>query len=105
MRASAARCVAFTRLVPVTELIAGVYVSMSVVAFALYAADKRRAELGAWRISEATLHLVEFLGGWPGALLAQFGLRHKRRKPGYMAVFWLIVVVHGCAWWYWLGMV
>jgi uncharacterized membrane protein YsdA (DUF1294 family) len=86
----------------VTHLIAGVYVSMSVVAFALYAADKRRAARGAWRVSEATLHLVELLGGWPGALLAQFVLRHKRRKLGYMMVFWMIVLVHGGVWWYWL---
>ena len=30
-------------------------------------------------------------------------LRHKRRKIGYMLVFWSIVVVHAAAWWYWLG--
>ena len=74
------------------------YAVMSALAFALYAADKRRAERGAWRISEATLHAVEMLGGWPGALLAQRIIRHKRRKPAYMLVFWAIVIVHVAAW-------
>ena len=71
---------------------------MSVVAFALYAADKRRAARRQWRISEATLHLVELLGGWPGALVAQHALRHKRQKRRYLAIFWLIVAGHAAAW-------
>ena len=35
---------------------------------------------GAWRIREGTLHLVEALGGWPGAFLAQQTMRHKTVK-------------------------
>ena len=53
------------------------YVLMSTLAFALYGVDKRRAARGAWRISEATLHTIELLGGWPGALLGQRMFRHK----------------------------
>ena len=77
---------------------AGVYLCMSLVAFALYAADKRRAVRGQWRISEATLHLVELLGGWPGALVAQRALRHKRQKRRYLVIFWLIVAAHAAMW-------
>ena len=80
------------------SLAAAVYAAMSVIAFALYAADKRRAGRGEWRISEALLHLVELLGGWPGALMAQHLLRHKRRKRGYMVIFWLIVATHAAGW-------
>jgi uncharacterized membrane protein YsdA (DUF1294 family) len=80
------------------RLAAAVYLCMSLVTFALYAADKRRARRGEWRISEATLHLAELLGGWPGALLAQQVLRHKRRKGAYLFVFWLIVAAHVGAW-------
>lgn len=75
-----------------------VYTAMSVVAFALYAIDKARARRNAWRISEATLHLVELFGGWPGALVAQQVLRHKRQKRGYMRIVWLIVAVHAITW-------
>ena len=79
-------------------LVVAAYVCMSLVAVALYAADKRRAARGAWRIRESTLHLVELLGGWPGALVAQHALRHKRRKRSYLVIFWLIVAAHAVAW-------
>jgi uncharacterized membrane protein YsdA (DUF1294 family) len=82
----------------VLPLALAAYVTMSGVAVALYAADKRRATRGQWRISEATLHLVELLGGWPGALVAQNVLRHKRQKAAYMLVFWIIVAAHVGAW-------
>jgi uncharacterized membrane protein YsdA (DUF1294 family) len=43
-------------------------------------------------VSEANLHLLELLGGWPGAFLAQRRLRHKCSKGSYQFVFWLIVL-------------
>lgn len=51
----------------------------SVVAFALYGADKARAKRGAWRISEKALLLTGLLVGAPGALCAMRLLRHKTR--------------------------
>jgi uncharacterized membrane protein YsdA (DUF1294 family)/cold shock CspA family protein len=63
----------------------------------LYAHDKQQAVSRGWRVSEGSLHLAEILGGWPGALLAQRRLRHKCSKPGYQAVFWIIVVIYQIA--------
>ena len=57
-----------------------------------YASDKRRAQENAWRLSEARLHLLELLGGWPAAFVAQRRLRHKCSKAGFQIVFWLIVL-------------
>jgi len=54
--------------------------------------DKRKAASGEWRTPEATLHLFELLGGWPGAFLAQRLFRHKTAKVSYQIVFWLIVI-------------
>jgi uncharacterized membrane protein YsdA (DUF1294 family) len=82
--------------------IVSVYALMSGLAFAMYWADKRRARRGAWRISEAALHGIELLGGWPGALAAQQVFRHKSRKGRYMAVYWVIVGAHVAAWAWWL---
>lgn len=65
---------------------------LSIVTYSRYASDKRRAQEGEWRIPEAQLHLLELLGGWPGALLAQRRLRHKCSKGGYQFVFWLIIL-------------
>lgn len=74
------------------------YVALiSVVAYLFYWHDKRRAESGGWRTPESRLHLVEFLGGWPGAFLAQRALRHKSSKGSYQAAFWCIVAVHEIA--------
>ncbi|MHC5004963.1 MAG: DUF1294 domain-containing protein [Planctomycetota bacterium] len=80
------------------------YAVMSVATFAAYGLDKRRAARGAWRVRERTLHLLELLGGVPGAVAAQRVLRHKTRKPGFLAVTWLIAASHvagWAAWWFW----
>lgn len=67
---------------------------ISVVTFFLYWQDKRKAVNGEWRTPEATLHLFEFLGGWPGAYLAQRAFRHKTSKVSYRVEFWTIVAFH-----------
>jgi uncharacterized membrane protein YsdA (DUF1294 family) len=62
----------------------GAYVVLlSVLTYWAYAVDKRRAEDRTWRVPEARLHLLELLGGWPGAFLAQRRLRHKCSKGSY----------------------
>lgn len=81
----------------------GTYVAMSFLALALYAIDKGRARRNAWRISEATLHGVELLGGWPGAWIAQRLFRHKVQKASYTAAYWTIVALHVAGWGWWLA--
>ena len=76
----------------------GWYVVASAITFGVYAWDKYRAVNTAWRVREQTLHQLEMLGGWPGALIAQRVLRHKRRKAAYMARFWRIVATHVAVW-------
>lgn len=74
---------------------------MSAIAFVLYALDKRRARENQWRISEATLHTIELLGGWPGGIAGRAILRHKSSKLSFRAVSWLIIAGHLglIAWW------
>ncbi len=76
---------------------AGVMLVTSLITYALYARDNHAAVSSRWRVPENLLHLGEVLGGWPGALLAQRGLRHKCSKPGYQFVFWLIVLLYQSA--------
>jgi len=78
-----------------------IYAVASVVAFIAYGLDKRAALRGRWRVPEASLHLIELLGGFPGALLGQQVFRHKRRKARYMIIFWLIVALHAAGWLLW----
>ncbi len=81
-----------------------VYGVMSIITLILYQADKQRAQHGQWRVAENMLHLAELLGGWPGALMAQYNLRHKNAKFSYQLIFWLIVVSHEIGWLYYLWM-
>lgn len=78
------------------------YGLISLISFFQYWGDKSRAAQGGWRTPENTLHAVELLGGWPGALLAQQVFRHKTRKVSYQAVFWGIVALHQAFWIDWL---
>ena len=74
--------------------VAGSYIIASAVTFIVYAADKSAAASGSWRAAESTLHLLSFVGGWPGALLAQQFLRHKSAKQEFRQVFWATVVLN-----------
>lgn len=72
------------------------YALLSVITFAMYGIDKAAAGKGRRRTPEATLLFVGFIGGWPGALVAQRLFRHKTRKQPFQAMFWCGVVVN-CA--------
>jgi uncharacterized membrane protein YsdA (DUF1294 family)/cold shock CspA family protein len=74
------------------------YSVASLVCFFSYRSDKRKATSGSWRIPESKLHLLELIGGWPGALIAQQTLRHKTRKLSFQLTFWAIVLLHLIAW-------
>jgi uncharacterized membrane protein YsdA (DUF1294 family) len=74
--------------------VAGYYVALSILAFAMYAADKRAAQRGRWRTPENTLILVGLIGGWPGAVVAQQVLRHKTKKLSFRSKFWATVIVN-----------
>ena len=69
-----------------------VYFFFSVATFAMYGLDKSAARGGRWRTSEQTLHILAFLGGWPGALIAQSWFRHKSKKSSFRAAFWVTVI-------------
>lgn len=83
--------------------ILSIYAAVSLLTFAAYGLDKHRAVRGGCRISERTLHGLEFFGGWPGALVGQAVFRHKRRKLRYMAVLLAIIALHVAAWAVWYG--
>ncbi len=72
----------------------GYIFGISGITYLAYASDKRRARAKQWRVSEAQLHLMEMVGGWPGAFLAQRNLRHKCSKGNYQLVFWTIILAH-----------
>ena len=76
------------------RILLGVPLAISILTFFAYRSDKRRAEAGAWRIPESTLHLSALIGGWPGAYLAQCVFRHKISKTSFQITFWTVVLLH-----------
>lgn len=75
------------------------YVVMSCVSALVYVFDKDAAERGLWRVSEETLHVIDVLGGWPGAILVQQLLRHKTAKMAFRVVFWTSVIMNMLVCW------
>lgn len=91
---------------PSVRFVIAWYLLLSLITLAFYGVDKFRAARSsrrpASRVPERTLHSLELVGGWPGALVAQQLFRHKRAKPAYMRIFWIIVSLHVVAWCWWL---
>ena len=67
---------------------------INIVTFTVFAWDKYSAIDGEWRIPEKTLLLLAFVGGTPGAIVAQQKLRHKTRKQPFRALLILIAGLH-----------
>ena len=70
------------------------YISMGILTFFIYSADKDYAKEGRWRISEKNLHILSIIGGWTGALIAQNKLRHKSSKSSFQIIFLFTVLLN-----------
>lgn len=79
------------------------YLALSLITLIAFFLDKRAAVAGRWRTPERRLHLFAALGGWPGSILAFFLIRHKNRKPTFVATTVLLAATHTATWvWVWL---
>lgn len=77
-------------LVPITAAL----LLINAVTAAAFAADKRRAATGEWRIAESTLLGLALLGGSAGAVWARGRFRHKTRKQPFSMMLDLIAMLH-----------
>lgn len=71
-----------------------IYIALSGFTFVVYDFDKTRSKEKKTRVPEVSLHWLSLLGGWPGALFAQYFLRHKNRKTSFIVVFWLMFLLN-----------
>lgn len=74
--------------------LAAAYGALSILSVIVYAIDKSAAKRNGQRVSEQTLLTLGFVGGWPGALIAQHMLRHKTRKRSFRRAFWASVAAN-----------
>jgi uncharacterized membrane protein YsdA (DUF1294 family) len=69
------------------------FLLMNIVTIIAYGVDKNAAKKGAWRVPEMQLHLLEFLGGSPGAFVAQKIFRHKTKKKSFQLSFLFVLAL------------
>ncbi len=74
-------------------------IAVNFTTFIAYGIDKRAAVKKAWRVPENDLHMLEFLGGWIGAFLAQKIFRHKTAKKSFQNMYKLMIVLEFAAVW------
>ncbi len=68
-------------------------IGINIIAFMLYAIDKLKAIKHHFRIREATLLSVAFIGGSLGSLLAMYIFHHKTRKKAFSVGIPLMMIV------------
>lgn len=66
---------------------------VNITGFIVMGVDKSRARRGAWRISEASLFTVAFIGGSLGATLGMRYFRHKTKHWYFRYGFPAILIV------------
>ncbi len=80
-------------------LMIALYTVMSLIAYLLYGADKRKAKKHKWRIPEAVLLGAGFFGGAVGALIGMRAFRHKTKHWYFWAVNLLAIALHAVILW------
>ena len=60
------------------------FVSVNLIGFAFMGIDKYKAKKRAFRIPEATLFIIEIIGGSIGSLLGMYAFRHKTRHRSFV---------------------
>ena len=59
---------------------------INLISFVLFFEDKQKSKKDKWRIKESTLHLVSFMGGTPGSIVAMILFHHKTKKPKFVLI-------------------
>lgn len=84
-----------------SDLLTIYFIAILIVAAVMTAADKIFAKKGMWRIPEATLMLVGFLGGAISMFATMKAIRHKTQHKKFMIGLPIMIVFHivcACAW-------
>ncbi len=87
-------------------LLTSYLILINLIAFLAMWWDKRKARLNDWRVSEATLLILCFIGGAIGFFAGMFRFRHKTQKRLFQAAgvigFLLSCIIYAFAFLLWL---
>lgn len=76
-----------------SEIVLIYLIAVNILTFAVFGADKSRAVKHKFRIKEATLLGLSFIGGSLGGLSAMYFFRHKTQKPVFKFGVPLMLIV------------
>ena len=76
------------------EILTYTIAGASLLTFILFALDKMFAKMNAWRIPEAVLLWLAFLGGAAGALAAMNLFHHKTEKKRFTKTIPFMLILH-----------
>lgn len=77
----------------------GIYfAAINLVAIATTCLDKHRAKKGQWRISEARLLLLGFLGGALFEWITMRVIHHKTKRKKFMVTLPVFFILHAAGW-------
>ena len=67
---------------------------INIIAIIVCAADKIKAQLNKWRISEKTLLAISAIGGALGMYITMLIIRHKTKHKTFMIGLPFLILVH-----------
>ena len=67
---------------------------INIIAIIVCTADKIKAQLNKWRISEKTLLAISVIGGAPGMYITMLIIRHKTKHQTFMIGLPFLILVH-----------
>jgi len=74
------------------KVLVAIYIILNLLAFLVYAVDKRKAIKGKRRIPESTLLFLGLLAGGIGGIVGMMVCHHKTRK----IYFWMVNILALC---------
>jgi len=72
---------------------------INLIAFMAMWWDKRKASKHEWRVAEATLHLIGFMGGAVGIFAGMYRFRHKTQKGAFRVIAAVGLIVSLIIYW------
>lgn len=68
-------------------------ITINMIGFYMMKTDKKKAIQGAWRIPEANLFFVAYIGGSLGSLLGMYRFRHKTKHRKFVYGMPIILII------------
>ncbi|MHA2423400.1 MAG: DUF1294 domain-containing protein [Candidatus Thorarchaeota archaeon] len=74
--------------------------TINIIAFLAMWWDKRKAAQREWRVAEATLYILGFIGGAIGIIGGIFRFRHKTQKRPFQVIAFIDLVASLIIYWF-----